>query len=82
MLAPRTVHTDLDTLGHDEDFEPQPAAERTAARPGSPEKIEVMRRRVARGEALFHPDDEPIPLPPRETSEGYQPGIREMRSPV
>ena len=81
-MVVRTIFSDLDWLGHDEDFTPTPAREPTLARPGSPEKLEVLRRRVARGEALFHPDDEPIPLPPRETSEGYQPGIREMRSPV
>lgn len=39
---------------------------------GTPEKIEVMRERAARGESLFHPDDaqwgehdsDPLPLPP------------------
>lgn len=29
----------------------------TDALPGTPEKVEVMARRVARGESCFHPDD-------------------------
>jgi hypothetical protein len=35
-------------------------AEPTFARPGSPEKIEVMQERAARGEAVFHPEDRSI----------------------
>jgi hypothetical protein len=34
----------------------------TRVRPGSPEKIEVMRRRWEGGEALHHPDDERMAL--------------------
>ena len=77
----RTIFTDLATVGHDEDFSPIAASERTSARPGSLEKIEIMRERVARGEDLFHPDDARIPLPPRDSSTGFQPGIREMAAP-
>lgn len=37
--------------------DPPLAAEPTAAPPGSLEKIEVMRERAERGEAVFHPGD-------------------------
>lgn len=37
--------------------DPPLAAEPTAASPGSREKIEVMRARAERGEAVFHPQD-------------------------
>ena len=32
----------------------------TQARPGSPEKIQVMKRRVQRGQQIFHPGDATI----------------------
>jgi plasmid stabilization system protein ParE len=32
----------------------------TAARPGSEEKIDILTRRLERGEALFHPADERV----------------------
>ena len=32
----------------------------TAARPGSEEKIEIMRQRQAAGQQIFHPKDERI----------------------
>lgn len=35
-------------------LEPVPPQRATAARPGSPAKVEVMRRRLERGEALHH----------------------------
>lgn len=38
-------------------FEPKPAKQSTEARPGSDEKVEVLRRRVEQGEELWHPDD-------------------------
>lgn len=34
-----------------------PPAEATDAIPGTPEKVEVLRRRVERGEGLWHPGD-------------------------
>jgi hypothetical protein len=40
----------------------RPAPVATRAHPGSPEKIEVMRRRWECGEALHHPDDERMAL--------------------
>jgi hypothetical protein len=36
------------------------AAKPTEARPGSAEKLEVMRLRVAAGRSCFHPDDNQI----------------------
>ena len=44
-------------FGHDEDFEPRQPFMPTNHLPGSGEKVEVMRRRVERGEALWHKDD-------------------------
>lgn len=44
--------------GHrDIQWEPRSAAKKTESRPGSIEKIRVMRKRAARGEAIIHPDD-------------------------
>ncbi len=45
--------------GHDEDFSPEPSEdfESTEAPAGSPEKIEVLRRRVELGLPLWHKDD-------------------------
>jgi hypothetical protein len=43
-------------------FRPRPAKTATYARPGSVEKIAVLAARAERGEELYHPDDETIPL--------------------
>lgn len=45
--------------GHDEDFTPQEDEQFTAtdAPAGSPEKIEVLRRRVELGQPLWHTTD-------------------------
>jgi hypothetical protein len=45
--------------GHDEDFRPAPGDEfdSTDAPAGSEDKIEIMRRRVALGQPLWHQDD-------------------------
>jgi DNA-binding HxlR family transcriptional regulator len=51
------IFVELIERGHDEDFIDREPAESTSAAPGSPEKVEVMRRRVERGEALCHPCD-------------------------
>ena len=40
-----------------DDWRPRPASIPTEARPGTMEKIEVMRRRIEQGEAPFHPED-------------------------
>jgi len=57
VRRPRITHDILEVLIYEL---PVPVA--TRARPGSPEKIEVMRRRWERGEALHHPDDERMAL--------------------
>ncbi len=46
-------------------------SEPTSARPGSEEKVEVLRARYLRGEALFHPLDCDVPLPPRHYHQGH-----------
>lgn len=46
--------------GHDEDFAPEETMEGfepTDAPAGSPDKIEVLRRRVEEGYPLWHPSD-------------------------
>lgn len=43
--------------GHDYDFEPIAKPEPTDAAPGSLEKLEVLARRLMRGEELYHEDD-------------------------
>lgn len=45
--------------GHDEDFDPAESShfEPTDAPAGSPEKIEVLRKRVELGLPLWHPTD-------------------------
>jgi hypothetical protein len=47
--------------GHDEDFNPEPTAstpfESTDAPAGSPEKIEILRRRIELGLPLWHEED-------------------------
>jgi hypothetical protein len=46
--------------GHDYDFEPIRKPEPTDAAPGSLEKLEVLARRLMRGEELYHEDDETV----------------------
>jgi len=41
------------------DYEPRPAIDPTGAKAGSEAKLEVMRQRIATGQAAFHPDDNP-----------------------
>jgi hypothetical protein len=43
-------------------FQPRPATKATLAWPGSIEKIAALAARAERGEELYHPDDETIPL--------------------
>jgi hypothetical protein len=54
------IFQELASKCHDEDFVPASQPVPTGAVPGSPEKIEVLARRAARGEALWHPDDDVI----------------------
>ncbi len=48
-------------FGHDEDFVPRVTDDfvPTAAPAGSPEKLDILARRIALGLPLWHPDDRP-----------------------
>jgi len=69
--APKTVFDAISQYGHDEDYRPVLGVSTDLA-PGSPEKIELMRARVDRGEAVFHPFD-------RVTYDGHSPGCVDPR---
>lgn len=73
----RTVFSDLDERGHDEDFEHAPCTAPTDALCGSREKVEVMHGRVERGECLYHPCDNSMAIVP-QVPRVYVPGIREL----
>lgn len=77
MIQPRTVFTDLLTVGHDEDFEHIPATAPTDALCGSWAKVLAMRGRVERGECLYHPCDNSMAIVP-QVPRCYTPGIREL----
>lgn len=79
---PMTIYEALTLQGHDEDFDPDPCAAflPTDAPAGSPEKVEVLRRRVELGQPLWHQNDRqdyagltgavhPIDRTPRRVSE-------------
>lgn len=53
----KTIFNEIDRLGHDEDFQPAPCRYPTQYPPGSPEKIETLRRRVELGQHIWHDDD-------------------------
>ena len=48
---------DFDRLCRTDKFVPRPARIGTGAIPGSLEKLEILRARVANGEELWHPSD-------------------------
>jgi hypothetical protein len=54
---PKNIFDAIFLVGHDEDFFDVVPAKPTHHAPGSLEKLEVMRKRVTRGESLWHPDD-------------------------
>ncbi len=62
FIRPRTrnLFIEIAEKGHDIDYEPILIPEPTAARPGSKEKIQVLRDRLERGEDLYHFGDETI----------------------
>ena len=60
ISRPRNLFETITELGHDLDFEPLLIPTPTAARPGSPEKVEILRMRLVNGEDLYHPNDERI----------------------
>ena len=55
----RNVFEAILKFGHDEDYAPEPAGEfdSTDAPAGSPEKIEILRRRLEQGLPLWHDED-------------------------
>ncbi len=55
----RNVFEAILKYGHDEDFAPESSHsfEATDAPAGSPEKIEILRARVERGQPLWHDED-------------------------
>lgn len=59
MQKIRNVFDAILKYGHDEDFVPDASEEfsATSAPAGSPEKIEILRRRVELGLPLWHQDD-------------------------
>lgn len=57
FTGPNNIFREILRKGHDEDFEDKLPAVATGAIPGSPEKVEVMRQRVERGESPNHPGD-------------------------
>lgn len=54
------VYDAILNLGHDEEYEPRRIPPPTQHGPGSPGKIEELRRRVLAGEQLWNNFDEPI----------------------
>lgn len=59
MSKVRNVFEAIIKYGHDEDFAPASSSEfeATDAPAGSPEKIEILRRRVEQGQPLWHNED-------------------------
>ena len=61
MSQVRNVFEAILRYGHDEDFNPEPSGESTFeptdAPAGSPEKIEILRRRIELGLPLWHGED-------------------------
>ena len=59
MKNVRNVFEAILKYGHDEDFDPEPSADflPTDAPAGSPEKIDVLRKRVELGLPLWHDND-------------------------
>lgn len=55
MVNPKqlTLHDAIIIYGSDVGFEPSVNAVPTDAPPGSPEKLEILRERISRGETLF-----------------------------
>lgn len=53
----QNIYHALEVYGHDEDFQPKPCVMATHFRPGTLEKMEVLRTRVELGQEIFHPCD-------------------------
>ena len=59
-VDPQNVFEFIMVYGDESRFRPKLPAKPTKHRPGSAEKVEVLRRRVEAGESLWHPDDETV----------------------
>jgi hypothetical protein len=57
MKRHRSVIEQIQNVGEEGWFVPQPCERATDAPPGSLKKIEVLRWRVEHGQELWHPDD-------------------------
>lgn len=66
---PKTLFDAILLVGHDEDFWDVVPEQPTAAAPGSLEKIDVFKERLARGESLWHPNDCRIAASPEKQTE-------------
>jgi len=73
-----TLEAHLMLYGSCRTFQPKPAVKPTRARPGTKEKVEVMRMRVALGQSLNHPKDNLTPLEPSNRIPQYVPGLQEI----
>ena len=54
----KNVFEEILNKGYDDDWVPVPASVATGSLDGTVERIKVLRERLERGEALFHPNDE------------------------
>lgn len=59
-IVPENIYESILFHGDESRFRPKPCSKPTKARPGSEEKIRVIRARVAAGEELWHPADETV----------------------
>lgn len=57
MTKPYTIFDEIESKGHDEDFQPVETKIATGHAPGSWGKIATLAERVARGESLWHESD-------------------------
>lgn len=57
-----SIHEHVAWYGDEGGFDTHHVDEMTYTRPGSMQKVEIMRKRVERGEPLFHEDDGPVDL--------------------
>jgi hypothetical protein len=55
----KNIFEEVKNKSHDEDWVPKPASMATGSLDGTIERIKVLCDRLERGEALFHPNDEP-----------------------
>lgn len=56
----RNLFDFIERYGHDEDWTPKETPKSTIALPGSPEKIEILRRRLEEGKDLWNDDEDVV----------------------